>query len=151
MAFSAAGGGLELDPCRRDTVGFVGRLGGAEAGRVGLVETLAEHVLDAVTALDGLEVPREGDQVAPKAVDGELGGDAVEVAGSERCLEVRQPCIDAFLWGLEFRGCRRFHGLGHAYSLVVRVRAVTQHTPFRLLGRELQWVARDVAHAGLDA
>ena len=73
------------------------RLAGAEAGRVGPASRSLEHVGDPVAALQGLDVPGEGHEVAPEAVDGELADDPLDVTDGQRRLEVGQPGVDALL------------------------------------------------------
>ena len=57
-------------------------------------ERLAEHVLDAVAALDRLEVPGERDEVAPEAVLEEQRGGGRGVARGQRLVEAREPLVD---------------------------------------------------------
>ena len=81
-------------------------------------EAFAEHVGDAVAALDGLDVPGERDEVAPEAVGGELRDRAVDVARGQRRLEVGEPGGDPVL-------------RGEAGGTAKRLRHVTHHTPSR--------------------
>ncbi len=124
MADAAARGRLELDERGGDvTVG--GRLlAGVEARGLRLGEAGVQHVGDAVAALHGLDVPGEGDEVAPEAVDGELRRSPLDVADGKGGLEVREPCVDAGLGrerGSLFGGVCLFDRVGH----------VTQRTPCR--------------------
>ncbi len=93
QAVAAAGLRLELEPGVGDAVGLGRRLGGGEAARLGARERRLEHVLDALRPLDGLEVPREGDEVAPVAVVEEQLGRRRGVTARERVLEAREPLV----------------------------------------------------------
>ena len=88
MADAAAGGRLEFDERRRDVAVLAGRLAGPESGRVGVGQPGGQHVGDAVAAFDGLDVPGERDEIAPEAVGGELGDDAVDITVGQGGLEV---------------------------------------------------------------
>ena len=68
--------GLERDPRRRDPVGRVRRLRRVPAAGLHVLELRVEHRLDLTRPLDGLEVPRERDQVAPEALLVEQRGGA---------------------------------------------------------------------------
>ena len=91
---AAADRGLERDPGLGDAVGLRRRLGRVQAARADVREPVLEQVGDALRPLDGLDVPREGDEVAPVAVVGEELRGGRRVAGGERRLEARQPVVD---------------------------------------------------------
>ena len=83
-----------------------------------------EQVGDAVAALDGGDVPGEGDQVAPVALGGEQLGGGLDVAGAQGGLERREPGVHALL-----RECRRrvrFESLRHGHRTAAAHR---KHAP----------------------
>jgi len=90
--------------------GLGGRLRNLKGARVGAVQRVLEHVADAVRALDGRDVPRQRDQVAPEARRREQPGRAGGVLGLEGGVEVIQPHVDR-LCGRRFARCCRH--LGH--------------------------------------
>src|SRR5262249_14420196 len=66
--------GLELDPRGDDALFFRRVLGRVEAVWFHVGEARLEHRLDLLGTLDGLDVPRERDEVAPEArVEEQLG------------------------------------------------------------------------------
>jgi len=86
--------------------------------KLGAFEALAEHVCNLVSALDGLDVPGERDEVAPEAVGGELRDRAIDVARGQRRLEIGEPGGDPVL-------------RSEAGGTAKRLRHVTHHTPSR--------------------
>ena len=58
----------------------------------------AQHVLDLVAALDGLDVPGEGDEVAPIALGREHFCRGFDVASRERGFEFAEESGCAGLW-----------------------------------------------------
>ena len=86
-----------------------GRLGRGPVARLGVRERVVEHVLDAGRPLDGLEVPRERDEVAPVAVVEEQLGGGRAVTRGQRLVEAREPLLDLGGRGLD-------GGVGHLSS-----------------------------------
>ena len=127
----ATGCSLEFDPGRRDAVGFVGCLGGPESRRIGVVETLGEHVGNLLATFDGLDVPGERHQVSPEAVECKFACHTLDVTSREGRLEIRQPGVDAFLRchrrQLHLGGDCGIDGLRHHFSLFVNVTHSTSH------------------------
>jgi hypothetical protein len=128
VADAAADGGVELDERRQHTGVLGGVLAGAEVRRVGGGQAFAEHACDLVAALDRLYVPGERDQVAPKAVGGELRDRAVDVTYGEGRFEIREPGLHPLL-------------RGEGGGVVQRLSHVTHHTPDRPQPQGLQPVA----------
>ena len=107
---AAADRGLEADPRRRDAVGGVRRLGRVPVARLRVPEREVEHVADLVRALDGLDVPRERDQVAPERLVVEQRGGGFAVARGQGVVELGQPLI----------------GFGHGLSSLGRPRTLSR-------------------------
>ena len=112
MPAAAADLGLERDPGLGDAVGLRGRLGDVEAVGARLLGRVLDQVGDALPPLHGLEVPREGDEVAPVAVGGEERRGRRRVAVGERLLERAEPALGL----LRRAGLRGDGDLGHACS-----------------------------------
>ena len=115
MPAAAADLGLERDPGLGDAVGLRGRLGEVEAVGARLPGRVLDQVGDALAPLHGLEVPREGDEVAPVAVGGEERRGRRCVVVGERRLERAEPALDL----LRRAGLRGDGGLGHGLLLLV--------------------------------
>ncbi len=110
VAAAATAFGLERDPGARDAVGDLGLLGGLPSTRLHMRQRAFEHVRDLGAALDGLDVPSEGDEVPPVALGREQLGRASGIAPLERFAEARKPLVD--LGGRGRTSC----GCGHRLS-----------------------------------
>ena len=86
--------GLERDPRGRDPVGGLGLLDRVPVARLRLPERVLEHVPDLLAALDGLDVPGEGDEITPITLGRKQLGRAGGIALLERFAEARQPLVD---------------------------------------------------------
>src|SRR6185437_14028871 len=118
MAIAAPGLGLEGKPRLGDAVVLgdglvvgeakVARLHGAHAG--------GEHGLDGVAALGGVEVPGEGDEIAPEAFRGEKLRRALGVLRRQRGAEPVEKGLSAALGGSVEHECRPFRLLVSAHA-----------------------------------
>ena len=84
--------GLEADPCLGHAAGLARVLAGGNPPvmRFHAGEAMGKHVAHLLAALDGFDVPGEGDEVAPRAFRGEKCGCGVNVAGGEGRVEAAQ-------------------------------------------------------------
>ena len=90
--------GLEPDPGRGHPV-LLGRqfiLRERPVRRLGLVELVPQHVLDLILALDGLQVPCEGHEIAPVAVVLKHLARLGDVALRQRRSELIEKCLSLF-------------------------------------------------------
>ena len=83
--------GLEVEPAVTDPVGLVGFAHQRQAARLHDLELAAEHVSDALPALERRDVPGERNQIAPIGLLGEHRRRAVNVSCVQGRLEVAQP------------------------------------------------------------
>ncbi len=84
--------GLERDPGLEHAV-RLGRdlaLGDAPVARLHSAETIGKHVADLIAALHRLDIPGEGDEIAPIAVVPEQGDRRLDVAGGQRGVELAE-------------------------------------------------------------
>ena len=97
---------LEDDPAFDDVAACRRRLGRveAEAGGADLAELALEHGADLVRALQRLDVPGEGDEVAPVAVRLEEGGRGGGVALLERVVQPSEDGVEGCGRGLVEHG-----------------------------------------------
>ena len=72
--------GFEVEPAVHHTIGFVGFTFYGKAGGLDVGQPSLQHVSNLVMALNGLEVPGEGDKVTPIRFVGEQRDGGVNVA-----------------------------------------------------------------------
>ena len=103
--------GLELDPRLGDAVrgGRLLAFGDRPVARTDLGQLRLEHRGDLGPALAGLEVPGEGDEVAPVGVLAEQLRGRLRVTGAQRAVEGREPGLDGRAGRCRFHRCR--HGV----------------------------------------
>ena len=97
QAVAARGLGLERDPAFGYAAGF-GRalpLGDFPVARLCARNARAEHVADLIAAFHGLDIPGEGDEVAPVAFRCEHRHGGVEIACHKRGFEFVKKDLDA--------------------------------------------------------
>ena len=84
--------GLERNPGFEHAV-RLGRdltLGDAPVARLHLLEAMGQHVADLIAPFHRLDVPGEGDEIAPIALGAEHGDRRVDVAGRQRGVELAE-------------------------------------------------------------
>ena len=96
-SISARDLGLERDPRFGHAAGLGWRftLGGFPVARLHMREAMCEHVADLIAAFHGLDVPSEGNEVAPVAFRSEHSRGGVEIARRERGIKLVEENLDA--------------------------------------------------------
>ena len=122
QAITAPGRRLERDPAFQHAVRLRRRLaaGNAPAGRLGRGKLCLQHVAHLIAALDGLDVPGEGDEVAPIAILGKEIDRIVDAATFEGSAKGIEKRLDARGGGLVE------HGISSCYLPAKKQQAACQ-------------------------
>lgn len=111
MTVTTGGPGLELEPAFGDAAAFRGLLFCIlhEAGGLDSGELAGQHVVDLFAALQRLQVPGEGHEIAPVTIGLKQVDGGVYVAGFKRIAELRKNRID-FGGGTDIKHIHLLHG-----------------------------------------
>src|SRR3984957_9046759 len=94
--------GLERNPGFEDAV-RLGRdlaLGNAPVARLRLLETMGQHVANLIAPFHGLDIPGEGDEIAPVALGAEWGDRLIDIAGRQRGVQLAEKGCHTSIGGL---------------------------------------------------
>src|ERR1700730_3707088 len=97
QSISARDLGFERDPSLGHAAGFGGclPLGDFPVARLHARKAMREHIADLIAVLHRLDVPGEGNKVAPVAIRSEHSHGGVEIAGHQRGFEFVEKSLDA--------------------------------------------------------
>ena len=98
QALAACIGGLEGEPGLDDAAGLTGLAIQLPARGSDMLEGRREHRLDLVLALRRLEIPGEGDQIAPVAFLAKQRENPGDIALSQGGLEIIEPLLSDLSW-----------------------------------------------------
>ena len=104
---------LERDPRIDDAAAFARRFFERPGGRLERRQLRLQHRFDGRAAFEGLDIPGEGDQVAPEAILHEQGRRGRRVAGRKGMPEPVEPGMNAFVGLREARGLLGDRRHGH--------------------------------------